>query len=249
MGGGERVEVGVVPHVLCTLFLLMMLAGRSLASPWIQESPHSVKLRAQFCRPVSEEHLRNMLGAAYDPSRMANLDPAASKRSDSDDLDHQGHHDLEGEGFDTYYMDDDPNAGRYFDEDIVDIVTEREGEGGKETEPKAKTKVEAKVETKVKAKLKKVWGRLKDGYFPQYLLDGRCMTDKCFYRLYDCLPQQYPVKVLKRDPDYCNPLPTIGANSTYEQRWTIVRYYVTVGCKCSTTEQQQRSSSGRRRKS
>ncbi|KAL8622530.1 hypothetical protein ACOMHN_034193 [Nucella lapillus] len=95
----------------------------------------------------------------------------------------------------------------------------------------------------------KVWGRLKEGYFPRYLLDGRCVTDKCFYRLYDCVPQKYRVKVLKRDPDYCNPLPALGANSTYEQKWSVVRYYVTVGCNCEAADPLQRARSGRRRNS
>ncbi|KAL8586761.1 hypothetical protein ACOMHN_061274 [Nucella lapillus] len=84
--------------------------------------------------------------------------------------------------------------------------------------------------------ISKVWGRLKDGFFPRYLLDGRCLTDKCFYRLYDCVPQRYRIKLLKRDPDYCNPLPTVGVNTTYEQKWSVVRYYVTVGCNCEMAD-------------
>ncbi|XP_076462528.1 uncharacterized protein LOC143294895 [Babylonia areolata] len=83
----------------------------------------------------------------------------------------------------------------------------------------------------------KAWGKLRDDFFPRYLLDGRCVSDKCFYRLYDCQPQRYRIKLLKRDPDYCNPLPLVGSNSTtYEQRWTVVRYFVTVGCNCVTPD-------------
>lgn len=353
-----------VPRVLLTLCLLTMLTSRCLASPWIEESANSVKLRAQFCQPVADEHLRSMLGEGFDPGRMSSTNPgAAGKRSDPG-LDPS----LEEAAFDSYYMDDDPGAGGHVDEDIVDIVTnhgeeeswfrrevdeegEEEEEGGLEVEEKEDIEEEGDFyqkkavgspssplsdrpgsrsrdrrpdpdrgylymrrrrravsrrdgdqpsspaegsdssskekksrdsllplrlllsgrNRKLRRKLKKAfrkkakklgkkpppwtcnmtkaWVKLKEGYFPRYLLEGRCMTDKCFYRLYDCVPHKYRVKVLKRDPDYCNPLPALGANSTYEQRWSVVRYYVTVGCNCEAADPVQRSPSGRRRNS
>ena len=353
-----------VPRILLTLCLLTMLTSRCLASPWIEESANSVKLRAQFCQPVPEEHLRSMLGSAYDPGRMSSTDPGTvGKRGGELGLDSS----MEEAPFDTYYMEDDPGAGGYVDEDFVDIVTdegeeegwfrreveeEEEEEGGLEVEkdiaeegsfyrkknvgrsgsgsgsplsdrPGSRSrdrrpdpdrlhlymrrrrraasrregdrssftadsdsssidkksrdsllplrlllsgrnrKLRRKLKKAFRKKAKKLgkkpppwtcnmtkaWVKLKEGYFPRYLLEGRCMTDKCFYRLYDCVPQKYRVKVLKRDPDYCNPLPTMGANSTYEQKWSVVRYYVTVGCNCEAADTMQRSSSGRRRNS
>ena len=82
--------------------------------------------------------------------------------------------------------------------------------------------------------MKKTWGMLKEDFFPRYLLAGRCESAKCFYRLYDCVPIKYRIKLLKRDPSFCNPLPTLGPNSTYEQKWTVVHYHVTVGCQCQS---------------
>ncbi|XP_076462527.1 uncharacterized protein LOC143294894 [Babylonia areolata] len=71
---GRQGQGGQVLHVLLALSLLLT---RCLASPWIEEGGRSVKLRARFCQPVPDEHLRSMLGAAFDPDRMAGDDPFA----------------------------------------------------------------------------------------------------------------------------------------------------------------------------
>ena len=339
--------------MLLTMGLLTMLTSRGLASPWIEEKDNWVKLRARVCQPVPEEHLRGMLGAAFDPSRMASEDPRSTgKRGGSST-------EAEEEALDSYYMEDDPGAGTYVDEDFVDIVSEAREEEGEEEggewfrrEEEEEEEIEGDgfaVEEKnfeqeqgfyrkkdvaasqqsgrrsrqrdqrpdpsqlylymkrrrraagrdrsaagssaadssskdsllplrlllsgrnrkLRRRLKKVfrkkakklgkkpppwtcnmtkvWGRLREGYFPRYLLDGRCVTKKCFYRLYDCVPQKYRIKVLERDPDYCNPLPALSANSTYEQKWNVVRYPVTVGCNCQAADPLQRSPAGRRR--
>ncbi|XP_076441213.1 uncharacterized protein LOC143280452 [Babylonia areolata] len=357
-----------------------MLAGRCLATKWVEENTGSVKLRAKVCQPVPDEHLRSMLGEGYDPSRMRNEDPGphpqAGKRSGDLSSSSSSAPEMEEAAFDPYYMEDDPGAGEYVNEDFVDIVTEdgaeedwfrreevqeeEEEEGGVQVEekdfaaeerrfypkkrvgsvdsrpqsdqPRSRPRFQSRSRErerqagtdqpylymkrrrratsgdgdgpgsgsggsdsgvkkdkksrdsllplrlllsgrnrKLRRKLKKVfrkktkklgkkpppwtckmtkrWGRLPEGYFPRYLLDARCDTDKCFYRLYDCVPQKYRIKVLKRDPDYCNPLPASVANTTYEQKWTVVRYYVTVGCNCQTADPLHRARSGRRRNS
>ncbi|KAK6188904.1 hypothetical protein SNE40_004984 [Patella caerulea] len=89
-------------------------------------------------------------------------------------------------------------------------------------------------------KMDSKWQRMKVGFFPTYVQTGRCLTNKCFYRLYDCIPKKYAIKLLKRDPDQCNPLPTIGLNATYEERWFFVRHYVTVGCDCSKKQRRRK---------
>ena len=369
-----------VPHVLLALSLLTSTPLPVAASPWVQESGNSVRLRARYCQPVPDQQLRSMLGAAFDPDRMASDDPQAGgggrggwKRSDptADGLDPE----MEDTAFEAYYMSDD-HGGSYgndkgegrSEEDFRDVMEERgrfwegggwygmdsgregEDEDGVEKEesfyrkkdvgwnsprtsgdldPGSRVKVKDKDKPpadqhylymkrrrravmasrrsrspsrrrrsdspgpedattadsdetssvdkrsrdsllplrlflsgrnrKLRQKLKKAfrkkarklqgqkappwacgmskaWGRLKEGYFPRYLLDGRCVTDRCFYRLYTCVPQRYRVKVLKRDPDYCNPLPIVGLNTTYEQKWSVVRYYVTVGCNCEAPD-------------
>jgi len=53
------------------------------------------------------------------------------------------------------------------------------------------------------------------------------------FGLYECTRRRYAVKVLRRVPRRCNPLPSIGVNSTYEQVWRFAEYHVTVGCECA----------------
>lgn len=82
-------------------------------------------------------------------------------------------------------------------------------------------------------KKKKVWLKMKEGYFPSRILDGKCKTDTCFFGIYNCNPVKYAIKVLKRDPDdACKPVPLIGRNTTYEESWVFKRIHVTVACEC-----------------
>ena len=82
-------------------------------------------------------------------------------------------------------------------------------------------------------KKKKVWLKMKPGYFPSRILDGKCKTDTCFFGIYNCNPVKYAIKVLKRDPDdACKPVPLIGRNTTYEESWVFKRIHVTVACEC-----------------
>ncbi|ESO88359.1 hypothetical protein LOTGIDRAFT_234654 [Lottia gigantea] len=105
----------------------------------------------------------------------------------------------------------------------------------KKARKQLKKKIRAKVRKNLfkkpppwECKMKPDWQRMKTGFFPTYVQTGRCQTSKCFYRLYDCIPKKYAIKLLKRDPDQCNPIPTIGLNATYEERWFFVRHYVTL---------------------
>ncbi|XP_025110309.1 uncharacterized protein LOC112573868 isoform X2 [Pomacea canaliculata] len=344
----------LLTRLLCILLLLTMVGGRCLASSWIEENGDSVNLRAQFCKPVSEDHLRSMLGEAFDPSRMLTEDMAAAKRTDPSRLGHLTDDVEDRSAVEPYYQEDDPNSERDLDEivdidagwqedikdEVVDIEEDEEKDlrseaslfkkeheiesaladstdvdrlklnkqaeatagqlssllsymkrrrrassGDEQVPPEATDDILGKVNKKndsllplrlflsgknkkLRRKLKKVyrkkakklagkplpwqctleekWLRLKEGYFPTLLQEGKCTTDKCFYRLYDCNPQLYPVKILKRDPDYCNPLPSISLNTTYEQKWNIVRYFVTVGCTCGIKD--QKTGQPRRRK-
>ncbi|PVD23042.1 hypothetical protein C0Q70_16304 [Pomacea canaliculata] len=277
-----------------------MVGGRCLASSWIEENGDSVNLRAQFCKPVSEDHLRSMLGEAFDPSRMLTEDMAAAKRTDPSRLGHLTDDVEDRSAVEPYYQEDDPNSERDLDEivdidagwqeDIKDEVVDIEEDEEKDLRSEASLfKKEHDIESALadstdvdrlklnkqaeatagqlssllsymkrqrrassgdeqvppeatddilgKCTFEEKWLRLREGYFPTLLQEGKCTTDKCFYKLYDCSPQMYSVKILKRDPDYCNPLPSISLNTTYEQKWNIVRYFVTVGCTCGIKDQ------------
>uniref|UniRef100_A0A0L8ICN3 TGF-beta family profile domain-containing protein n=2 Tax=Octopus bimaculoides TaxID=37653 RepID=A0A0L8ICN3_OCTBM len=76
------------------------------------------------------------------------------------------------------------------------------------------------------------WKRMDDGYFPPYLQTGKCKSKSCFFDFYRCIPKRYTIKVLKRDPFRCNPIPTFGQNTTYEEKWIFDKYHVTVCCQC-----------------
>ncbi|GFR75401.1 protein trunk [Elysia marginata] len=95
---------------------------------------------------------------------------------------------------------------------------------------------------------------MKDGVFPRVLVEGHCgVKRKCFYRLYNCEPQRYNIRLMERDPNHCNPLPTLGNATVYEERWTLVNRAITVGCNCVNApvkrrKQNNRWRSGRKKK-
>ncbi|GFN94085.1 trunk [Plakobranchus ocellatus] len=90
---------------------------------------------------------------------------------------------------------------------------------------------------------------MNQGVFPRVIVDGHCVAKKCFYRLYDCAPQRFTIRIMQRDPDHCVPLPTIGNSTVFEERWNLVSRRVTVGCNCVNTPiiNRRPTSAGRRR--
>lgn len=115
------------------------------------------------------------------------------------------------------------------------------------SQPNAKRKARnvrsSKTQLPWQCKMETVWKKM-EGYFPPYIQTGRCQTKKCMYDRYQCRPKKYEIKVLKRDSDECNPLPNLGLNTTYEERWIFDRYHVTVCCECGLRRTNKK---GRRR--
>lgn len=115
---------------------------------------------------------------------------------------------------------------------------------------KKKLRQKAKSLTKPppwECKFTQVNKHMRNGIFPETVLDGRCETDKCFYRLYNCDPIKYVVKMLRRDPEHCNPLPSLSNETIYEERWELIQYTATVGCKCVSPNSKNSKPKNRRR--
>ncbi|CAH1772291.1 unnamed protein product [Owenia fusiformis] len=82
-------------------------------------------------------------------------------------------------------------------------------------------------------KMKTEWVKMKKGVFPPYIQTGRCLSTECMGGvMYECVPKKYVIKILKRDPNSCNPLPNLNSSTTYEESWKISRHDVTVCCEC-----------------
>jgi len=81
--------------------------------------------------------------------------------------------------------------------------------------------------------LERFWKRMSRGVFPPYVETGRCKQTTCMFGLYECTRRRYALKILRRVPRRCNPLPSVSANTTYEHVWRFAEYHVTVGCECA----------------
>lgn len=95
-----------------------------------------------------------------------------------------------------------------------------------------KRKLKPKKKMPWTCKTKKAWLKMEEGYFPRFIRSAECTSNKCFFNLNECIPRKYTVTILKRDPSNCNPLPSVGLNTTYEERWFFDTYHVTIFCEC-----------------
>lgn len=96
-------------------------------------------------------------------------------------------------------------------------------------------------------KFKKKWVEMQEGYFPQFILSGKCKSKMCYYKTKECIPKKYTIQILKRDPNRCNPLPNVGLSTAYEEAWLIERKHVTVWCECGNTNNKNKKRRGKSR--
>lgn len=94
------------------------------------------------------------------------------------------------------------------------------------------------------------WIRLDYDFYPPFIQSGSCQGEnKCFYDLYDCIPKKYGIKVLRRDPSRCNPIPALGNTTIYEEVWNKQQIDINVACECGISQkkmgQRGRSYGGR----
>ncbi|KAK2179649.1 hypothetical protein NP493_478g02020 [Ridgeia piscesae] len=85
-----------------------------------------------------------------------------------------------------------------------------------------------------------VWRKMPPGIFPPYVQTGRCVQRSCMFGACECVPKKYVMKILKRVPDVCNPIPGVGDRTRYEDAWAVSRIKVTVHCECSRRRTRQR---------
>ena len=81
--------------------------------------------------------------------------------------------------------------------------------------------------------MESVWKKMAPGIFPPYVQTGRCVQRTCMFGACNCVPKKYVMKILRRVPDVCNPIPSVGVRVHYEDAWAISRIKVTVHCACS----------------
>ena len=89
-----------------------------------------------------------------------------------------------------------------------------------------------------------VWRKMPPGIFPPYVQTGRCVQRSCMFGACECVPKKYVMKILKRVPDVCNPIPGVGDRTRYEDAWAVSRIKVTVHCECSRRRTSARKALG-----
>lgn len=112
---------------------------------------------------------------------------------------------------------------------------------------KQKLKLKRKDHLSWKCKMKKIWNKTKPGYFPKYYNSVECLTKLCYYKLNECVEQGYTINLFKMDPNRCNPVPTVGLNTTYEEVWVFEKLHVNVWCECGNPRNKRKRKNRRRR--
>lgn len=97
--------------------------------------------------------------------------------------------------------------------------------------------------------MKTEWLRMPEGYFPQYVQTGKCSKSKCMFGMYKCRAKRYVIRVLRKNPLRCNPIPSLGQNTTYEDAWEVLKYKITICCECSLANFKRKMKKKERNKS
>ena len=214
--------------VVCLLSIRRMVTVE--ASPAIYRTQTVINdtvimFRNLPCRPKSDSELAQQLGESFSSQRMS-LDEIPEEES-SLLQSTTGDRDL-----DVYLKDDDL------------LLTRRNSQHSQSNSRRTRNRESRKHLRHSRRKrhhkklpwsceMKTVWKRMKQGVFPPYIKTGECVQKKCMHRMYRCKPKKYVVKILKRDVNSCNPVPTSTLEGTYEESWKVDHYLVTVCCECA----------------
>lgn len=71
-----------------------------------------------------------------------------------------------------------------------------------------------------------IWSDLGDNYYPRFLRNVRCTSEKCWFGHFICKPKAFTVNVLKRVRDSCKD----GADN---RQWVFEERAVTFCCECA----------------
>ncbi|KAK0041428.1 chromatin modification-related protein EAF7 [Biomphalaria pfeifferi] len=180
----------------------------------IEEYPDRVIFRTRLCQPISSDVLQSILGSDYDHTRMAStLDHAKQlTRRRRRSL-------LPAKAADPPRTDGTGSEGDAAGENWF-LRRLQHRAASEQLSPPWECKMAYRTRQNG------------IGMFPQFIVDGQCLTKKCFYDLYQCDPVKYSMKILKKDVNRCNPMPVFSNSTVYEERWTIVTQHVTVACNC-----------------
>ncbi len=83
-------------------------------------------------------------------------------------------------------------------------------------------------------KFEQEWRELPEGFYPRYISDGRCASERktCMFDQYQCEAQKSHVKVMKRVTESCHPVPSLTSQTVFEEAWVMTSVEVTVACNC-----------------
>lgn len=82
------------------------------------------------------------------------------------------------------------------------------------------------------------WEFLGHDFYPPHLRTVECTKPKCYYKMYDCMPKQFAVRILQRRRGACADaasLKAYGFTGQYAEVWEWIEKPVTFCCDCVAT--------------
>lgn len=254
-------------NLACFIFYLTMLTSPTFAYPRpriVKEKGKSAVIFQNYpCERVSPEQLKARMGGDFDDSRMAHsredikrnvnaggIRPLNEIVEEEDSLfDDDGSDELDSsiEEFLSSIGQKSPTPTVSVSQGMY-MRRKRDLSGLRESvsvQKRRRFKSKSRIpQTKLPwtCDMKTEWVAMNRTQFPSFVFSGRCVKTRCFHNRYECIPKKYAIKILERDPNRCNPIPTYGVDTTYEELWYFKRIHVTVACECGG-----RRKGGRRR--
>lgn len=145
------------------------------------------------CNELPENVLERILGAAYNPRYMSVAQPLEiTKEGSTRDI----------SILPSFYMDNTSYSHELNDIAAWNLNSHRNLT--RLTRHRAQRKKRKDVtEEKWHCKYQIVWKDLGPDYFPRFVRNVECISDKCFYDMFKCKPRSFGIKILKRKRELC----------------------------------------------
>ena len=241
---------------LYSLCLLLALTPTVVAPPVLPTLTPNVTLQPTPCRARPLQLLRQQLSGDFDGDRMSLTAPLPSDMA-TRRLRH-------GRTVDAYFSTarDDSNdettgvnattvqtadSQRSFLERLVESARPQQSTAQNGSAPSNDssyttllplTSASLSVRLPWQCAMQTVWKKMAPGVFPPYVQTGRCVQRSCMFGACACTPKKYVIKLLRRVPHQCNPLPMTSADTAYEEVWTVSKVRLTVYCECTRKRRQ-----------
>lgn len=182
--------------------------------------------RNVVCAELPQEVLEEILGPAFNARYMSITEPVENGLKDDDS---SKRHITPALSFSV----NEDYLHEFGDQPAWNVNNYRKMDTHSRSRRNVKQRRQWECESKV------IWTDLGSEYFPRYLRNIECTAKRCWYGLYQCIPQSFTVKVLRRRRGKCIEsmsgikVGQVGLHNDLKELWVWEERAVNFCCSCA----------------